>query len=59
MTEQVRPTGGPWTSHGHVVDGVTVAGAGRPRIARCGGPGLCRKCSVEAEQIRRQHQSPA
>lgn len=44
--------GGPWTRHGHPVDGVTRYGSNRPPIARCGGPGLCRKCAVDAEQIR-------
>ena len=40
--------GGPWTSHGHEVQGITVAGPGRPAVARCGGPGLCPECSREA-----------
>ncbi len=45
--------GGPWTSHGHAVDGVTVEGPGRPDlVARCGGPGLCSTCSQEAERFR-------
>jgi hypothetical protein len=43
---------GPWTSHGHVIDGVTVVGPGRPQVIRCGGPRLCKLCSVEAESIR-------
>ncbi len=50
--DEDEPRGGPWTSHGHSIDGVTVAGAGRPPIKRCGGPGMCRTCSVEAERIR-------
>jgi hypothetical protein len=45
------PLGGPWTSHGHDVAGVTVAGAGRPPRARCGGPGLCIPCSQEATRL--------
>lgn len=47
-----RYPGGPWTTHGHAVDGVTVAGAGRPPVVRCGGPRVCKTCSVEAEQLR-------
>lgn len=44
-----EPTrGGPWTRHGHVIPGVTVAGPGRPPVARCGGPGLCHPCSMDA-----------
>lgn len=42
--------GGPWTRHGHEIPGVTVAGADRPPIARCGGPGLCRKCAEDVTQ---------
>lgn len=44
--------GGPWTSHGHPVAGVTVNGPGRPPVARCGGPAICRVCARDAEQIR-------
>lgn len=44
--------GGPWTRHGHAVAGVTVEGSGRPPVARCGGPGLCAKCALDAERIR-------
>lgn len=44
--------GGPWTRHGYDVDGVTVAGAGRPPKARCGGPGLCEQCSRDAVSLR-------
>ena len=40
-----------YTSHGHAVDGVPQVG--RPeRVARCGGPGLCRQCGPEAVRIR-------
>ena len=45
-------TPGPWTSHGHDIEGVTVAGGERPPRARCGGPGLCGPCSLEATQAR-------
>ena len=45
MTTDPQPQGGPWTRHGHPVDGVTVHGAGRPPVARCGGPGMCRECA--------------
>lgn len=49
-------SGGPWTSHGHPVDGVTVVdSADRPRaVARCGGPALCSSCSTEAAEMRYQ-----
>ena len=50
--DNVEAVGGPWTTHGHEIAGVTVAGSGRPPVARCGGPGLCRKCSLEAVQMR-------
>ena len=58
-TPQPEPTpppiqGGPWTTHGHQVIGVTVAGPGRPPIYRCGGPGLCKKCSAEAFTLRKR-----
>lgn len=44
--------GGPWTKHGHDIPGVTVEGAGRPtNRARCGGPGICVECSVEAARL--------
>lgn len=41
---------GPWTSHGHVIPGVTKVDADgkRPPIARCGGPRLCPQCAREA-----------
>lgn len=47
IADLVRP-GGPWTSHGHEVPGVTVAGSGRPPVARCGGPRICSTCAKEA-----------
>lgn len=41
-----------WTSHGHRIDG--VAQVGQPvTVARCGGPGLCDRCSRESEQGRK------
>jgi hypothetical protein len=46
------PRGGPWTRHGHPVPGVTLAGSGRPPVARCGGPGMCSTCARDAEEIR-------
>lgn len=45
--------GGPWTRHGHPIDGVTVAGDGRPPVARCGGPAICGQCATDAETARR------
>lgn len=54
-TEEQHTEGGPWTSHGHPVPGITVVPeppATRPPVARCGGPALCRQCSVDAERIR-------
>ncbi len=50
--EPIQPTtqGGPWTRHGHPVDGVTVAGSAQPAlVARCGGPALCSVCALDAE----------
>jgi hypothetical protein len=49
----VRVQGGPWTRHGHAVDGVTVEGPGRPPVARCGGPAICSQCALDAASIRR------
>jgi hypothetical protein len=48
------PKGGPWTSHGHSVEGVTVVGSRPPMVARCGGPALCSTCRADAERIRRE-----
>lgn len=47
--------GGPWTTHGHPVPGVTVEGNGRPPVARCGGPALCGQCGREAASLRMTH----
>lgn len=44
--------GGPWTRHGHDIPGVTIAGNGRPKMARCGGPKLCATCAEDAEAAR-------
>jgi hypothetical protein len=46
-----RPPGGPWTSHGHSIPGVTTYGSGRPPVYRCGGPKLCKACAADAERI--------
>lgn len=51
MSASETPQGGPWTRHGHAVAGVTVAGAGRPPVARCGGPALCTPCSIDAGRM--------
>jgi hypothetical protein len=48
---QTVEAGGPWTRHGHEVAGVTVAGAGRPPVARCGGPTLCSQCALDAVRL--------
>ncbi len=53
LLDSYNQQGGPWTSHGHAIEGVTVDGAGRPDlVARCGGPGICAQCSQEAERFR-------
>lgn len=44
-------TSGPWTTHGHDIPGITVAGDDRPARARCGSPGLCAQCSRETALI--------
>lgn len=44
-----------WTTHGHACcmnPGPPIGDRDLRPVARCGGPGLCRKCSVEAAQIR-------
>lgn len=38
----------PFTSHGHKVPGLAEEGKFEGPVARCGGPGLCVKCSQEA-----------
>ena len=45
-----------WTSHGHQIIGTTAldpVSNDRPRIARCGGAGLCAQCSQEAAQAQK------
>lgn len=46
-TDRARGQGGPWTTHGHEIPGVTVSGPGRPKVYRCGGPKHCVMCAVE------------
>ena len=37
-----------WTTHGHHIDGTELSNDTRPsQRVRCGGPGLCGKCSAE------------
>lgn len=45
---ETTPQGGPWTRHGHAVPGVTVAGSESRQRDRCGGPGVCPGCSIDA-----------
>lgn len=47
-----KPKGGPWTKHGHPVVGITVDGPGRPAVARCGGPLICKDCALDEVRIR-------
>lgn len=54
LAAQAERRGGPWTRHGHVIDGVTVAGSGRPPVVRCGGPRLCQVCQLDADDERRK-----
>ncbi len=55
-TETATNPGGPWTSHGHTIPGITVDGPGRPDlVARCGGPSICATCASEAARIREGH----
>jgi hypothetical protein len=49
--------GGPYTSHGHAVQGVTVVGLDRPPVVRCGGPAICSTCARDANRIRIEHAS--
>lgn len=55
LDQAVEVPGGPWTRHGHAVAGVTVFGLACPPRARCGGPGLCAQCAIDAERLRREH----
>jgi hypothetical protein len=38
-----------YTSHGHHIKGTILGDETPPQVARCGGPGLCRQCSTEAQ----------
>lgn len=37
-----------YTKHGHQIEGTIVEGERPSSVARCGGPGLCAQCSLEA-----------
>jgi len=37
-----------WTRHGHQIEGTPVEPA-QPRVARCGGPTLCRECWADVQ----------
>lgn len=39
-----------FTRHGHHINGTTVEGD-RPPVARCGGPGMCPGCSIDAGAV--------
>jgi hypothetical protein len=43
-----------YTTHGHQIPGTTVEEERPLRVARCGGPGLCKKCSEETTLPRPQ-----
>ena len=46
----------PWTRHGHLVEGCDMRGWARykpSQFYRCGGPGRCGPCSVDAARIRK------
>lgn len=38
-----------YTSHGHQINGTPVEGD-RPPVARCGGPGMCSQCALDAHR---------
>ena len=40
-----------WTRHGHAIEGMVQIASLRPPIARCGGPGLCPACSLDAGAV--------
>lgn len=45
-----------WTSHGHQIIGTIAEDpvlSNRPRIARCGGPNICRACTDEASRAQK------
>jgi hypothetical protein len=62
MTENLGPAvepiagdaGGPWTSHGWAIEGLTT-GSGAPPQEDCGGPGECDECTTEAAMLRRRY----
>jgi len=37
-----------YTRHGHQIDGTIVETPLPEKVARCGGPGLCAQCSIDA-----------
>ena len=40
-----------YSNHGHPIPGACVIAGQRPKyVARCGGPGLCGTCSLDAER---------
>lgn len=46
----------PWTRHGHRIDIPDTGAFPQPATrARCGGPGLCKECSVQAQFTIRQY----
>lgn len=40
-----------YTTHGHHIEGTKVEGIQPPKVARCGGPGLCDQCSREVSIV--------
>jgi hypothetical protein len=46
-----------WTSHGHQIIG-TIAqdpiASDRPKVARCGGPQMCKQCASEASKAQKE-----
>ncbi|MDB5597928.1 MAG: hypothetical protein JWM36_4889 [Hyphomicrobiales bacterium] len=58
MSEKTA-VGGPWTRHGHLIPGVTVAGSGRPPVARCGGRRMCHACALDAARVSPRPPAPA
>lgn len=47
-----------YTSHGHQIPGTPVLQPAPENRARCGGPGLCRECSVQAWQVAFEKEKP-
>jgi len=49
-----------YTSHGHQINGTERDGSKKPAtVARCGGPGICGKCSMEATSALRDELAEA